>query len=281
MLDRIRYHERGYTAVEEAIARAVLADPKRAIAESIEKFADRVGVSAGSVVRFAQLFGFPGYRAFKYELSAALGTAAISGVGGGRFEHSIQALQFADRTLDAGALRSAGEIIALSRRVEILGVGAASACARALEFALTIRGAPARRIADPREAAAASGFLGRGEALIAISHSGRTRDTVDGARRARATGATVVVITSSPRSPLGKLANVLLGIDASATRYGTLEFPFRIVHLAIAQALGDAVDEALSKEERGARTAIWASARFDLRYGDVQAVNRTANEPEH
>ena len=271
ILDRIRYHERGYSAVEEAIARAIIADPRGVIAEPIEAFAARIGVSAGSVVRFARTLGFPGYRALKYELASVAGMpGSLSRLPGekGLFEAEIRALQFASQSLDISAVATAGEMLVAARRVELAGAGAASATARALEFQLTILGLACRRLEDPREAAAAAGFLRRGDVLVAISHSGRTRDTVDAARRAHTSGAGIIVITSMPGSPLGRLGSVVLSVDASGTRYARDERPFRVVHLAVVQLLGAAVERALTPEERGHRNATWASARFSMRYGD-------------
>lgn len=283
ILDRIRYHERGYSAVEEAIARALIADPRGAIAEPIEAFAARIGVSAGSVVRFARTLGFPGYRALKYELASSLGTGAVANdaaVIGGILEAELRALQFAAQTFDSSQLALAGELLAGARRLELVGTGAASATARALEFHLTILGVACRRLEDPREAAASAGFLGRGDALVAISHSGRTRDTVDAARRAHAAGAAIVIITSMPRSPLARTGSVVLAVDASKTRYSRVEQPFRVVHMAIAQHLGAAVERALSPEERGRRNATWAAARFEMRYGDHASNDNRSSDVE-
>ena len=286
LFDRLRYHERGYTDVEAAIAQAVIGDPARALREPIELFAQRVGVSSGSVVRFARLMGFSGYRAFKFALAAERGNDLEPTQGGGsgamesQLEAHARAIQFAARTLDPALFRLAAEVLAAARAIDVIGVGAASATARAAEFQLTIAGFWCRRMDDPNEGAAAASFLGPHGALLAISHSGRTRATVDAARRARASGASVVAVCSAERSPLAASSTHVLAVEASQTRYAADELPFRAAHLAIVQALAQAAFEATPPELRVSRRAAWASARFDLRYGETTAVIRSSSDSQ-
>lgn len=286
LLDRLRYHERGYTEVEAAIASALLGDPARAIAEPIGLFANRAGVSAGSVVRFARLMGFPGYRAFKYALAAQpreeeAAAEAQSSRPAALLESQARAIQFAAQSLNQAIFQLAAEVLCTARAIDVVGVGAASATARAAEFQFTTSGLHCRRIEDPGEAAAAAAFLGPQGVLLAISHSGRTRATVDAAERARASGACVIVVCSAPRSPLAARATHLLAIEASRTRYGEDELPFRAAHLAMVQALATTAAEALDPGDRGARRATWASARFEMRYGvDSSRDVRSSTDPE-
>jgi len=273
LLDRLRYHERGYTEVEAAIASTVLGDTERAIVEPIGALASRAGVSTGSVVRFARVMGFPGYRAFKYALASQHPPEAPSNLGEpsaavALLESQARAVQLAAQTIDGDSLRLAAEVLSAASGIDIVGVGAASATARAAEFQLTVAGLRCRRIEDPSEAAAAAAFLGPMGALLAISHSGRTRAMVDAAARARQARAAVIAVCSAPRSPLARKATHLLAVDASRTRYGDDELPFRAAHLAIVQALTVAVVDSLDPDQRSSRKATWASARFEMRYAE-------------
>jgi len=272
LADRIRYSDRGYTGVQEAIARALVADPARAIAESIEAFSGRIGVSSGSVVRFARMLGFSGYRELKYALAADGGWATTSSapppILASVFEEQARAVQFAGQCIAPEVLQTAADLLLGARRVDIVGVGAASATARAAEFQFAVLGLHCRRLEDPGEAAAAAASLERGDVLLAISHSGRTRSVVDAARRARSGGASVTAITSAPRSVLARLASLSLGVDAAQTRYASDEMPFRLAHLAIVQVLATTIAARLQPAHLSARRARWAGARFDLRYGN-------------
>ncbi|MBK9612396.1 MurR/RpiR family transcriptional regulator [Candidatus Amarobacter glycogenicus] len=284
LLDRLRYHERGYTEVEAAIARALISDPARAIREPIELLAKRANVSSGSVVRFARLMGYPGFRALKFALaaegSAEPATASTSSQMELLLEAHARAIQFAARTLDPAAFRIAAEVLAGAGSIDIVGVGAASATARAAKFQFTIAGFRCRRIDDPSEGAAAASFLGPQGALLAISHSGRTRATVDAAHRARGSGACVIAVCSAARSPLATVATHVLAVESSQTRYATDELPFRAAHLAIVQALAREAFESTAPDLRASRRGAWAAARFDLRYSDDPGVMRSSSDRE-
>jgi DNA-binding MurR/RpiR family transcriptional regulator len=281
LLDRLRYTERGYSGVEEAIARALIADPRRALVESIDAFAERIGVSTGSVVRFAKRLGYSGYRELKYGLAAEPVSpidlppgdtprwGAPMSILTEAIDAQVRALLYAEQAIELEAFDAAADLLVTANHIDFIGVGSAAATALALAFDLSTLGLYCRRAEDPGEAAAAAGFLGPGDVLCVISHSGRTRQSVDAARRARGGGASVIAITSSPRSVLARTAHVTLGIDAAGTRYGSTEFPFRAAHFAVAQALAMAVAARLPAGERGRREARWAEARFDLRYGEA------------
>ncbi|MBK7127391.1 MAG: MurR/RpiR family transcriptional regulator [Dehalococcoidia bacterium] len=182
LLDRLRYHERGYTEVEAAIARALISDPARAIREPIELLAKRANVSSGSVVRFARLMGYPGFRALKFALaaegSAEPATASTSSQMELLLEAHARAIQFAARTLDPAAFRIAAEVLAGAGSIDIVGVGAASATARR-GVPFTIAGFRCRRIDDPSEGAAAASFLGpQGRCLRFLTAAGRGRPSM-------------------------------------------------------------------------------------------------------
>lgn len=284
LMDRLRYHERGYTAVEEAIASALVGDPARALSESIETFARRIGVSAGSVVRFSRLMGFPGYRALKYAI-AAQAVPPVLEIGTKRgnlrsvLDAHARAVQFAASSVSVSEFQLAAELLSAATDIDIVGVGASSATARSAEFLLTTAGLRCRRMEDPNEGAAAAAFLGGRGVLLCVSHSGRTKATVDAARRARTAGASVIAVCSASRSPLVEVATHALVVEASQTRYANDEGLFRTAHLAIVQALVEAAGSALEPDDLGVRRSRWASGRFDLRYdrASVEAGHSSAD----
>ncbi|MBK7127390.1 MAG: SIS domain-containing protein [Dehalococcoidia bacterium] len=116
--------------------------------------------------------------------------------------------------------------------------------------------------------------------MLAISHSGRTRATVDAAHRARGSGACVIAVCSAARSPLATVATHVLAVESSQTRYATDELPFRAAHLAIVQALAREAFESTAPDLRASRRGAWAAARFDLRYSDDPGVMRSSSDRE-
>jgi RpiR family carbohydrate utilization transcriptional regulator len=79
------------------------------------------------------------------------------------------------------------------------------------------------------------------DVLVAISHTGATRTTVEVAGRARAEGVPVVALTSFATSPLAEHASILLA-TGDHTHPETLELlADRVVHTSLLGALLTAV----------------------------------------
>jgi len=79
-------------------------------------------------------------------------------------------------------------------------------------------------------------LLGKGDVVVAISNTGRTRDIVDAAKSALAAGARVIAITHG-NSPLARLATV--GLYANVDEDTDIFSPMtsRVSHLAIGDIL--------------------------------------------
>lgn len=80
----------------------------------------------------------------------------------------------------------------------------------------------------------------RGDALVAISTSGRAANVVEAARRARASGLRVVAVTGSDAGPLGDLADVVVAVPAASTAR------VQEVHLTLLHAMCDEIEAALA-----------------------------------
>lgn len=81
-------------------------------------------------------------------------------------------------------------------------------------------------------------LLRPGDAVIAVSHTGSTRETVDAARSAREAGAAVVVVvTSFSSSPLTEVADAKLVAGGLETRYRIEAMASRLAHLVVLDAL--------------------------------------------
>ena len=79
-------------------------------------------------------------------------------------------------------------------------------------------------------------LLKPGDAVLAISQSGRSPELLGSAQRARAAGADLVAITVAG-SPLAALATVAITVPAVAAAPGPLPGGSRVADLAIVDAL--------------------------------------------
>ncbi len=80
----------------------------------------------------------------------------------------------------------------------------------------------------------------RGDALVAVSTSGRAANVVEAARRARSAGLRVVAVTGPDAGPLGGLADVVVAVPAASTAR------VQEVHLTLLHAMCDEIEAALA-----------------------------------
>lgn len=272
ILSRVRYQPGGFNPVEARIAAAVLEDPKRVAREPIVSLARRISVSTGSIVRFSKKLGLEGYRDLKLAIVADTAlepsTAQVKGsVSRYRacMDEQIRAIALATDEIDATLLDQAAFVLSRARRVDIAATGASSMVAQCIHFSLTLMGIHVRHLDDASEQAAAAAFLEEGDCLVAISVSGRTRQIVDAAARAAASGATVIAMTCSNRSPILKHATVQLVIDAQKGKFSA-EWPLRTALVALSRVLVVYLTQHMPQDKVNQRRSQWSSGRFGIRY---------------
>ena len=215
---------------EQAVADFVLADVQAAVYAANSDIAARAGVSAPTVTRFCRAIGCRGVRDFKLQLARSLvvgdiyleaaNTAAAEAPAGAAqpsYVRSIlaearRAIDEVERQLDPEALGRAAEILAAARRIVVIGVGGSSAALaheahnRLFRYGLTVT--PTGDIYLARMIAAS---LHEGDAVIAISATGRTREVVEVLALARHYRARTIAITV-PGSALAGAAEVALAV---------------------------------------------------------------------
>ena len=87
----------------------------------------------------------------------------------------------------------------------------------------------------------AARLLTDGDVCVAISHTGATRETVATVRAARDAGATTIAVTSFSRSPISRLADVVLVAGGPELSFRHEAMASRLAHLSLLDALYVAV----------------------------------------
>jgi DNA-binding MurR/RpiR family transcriptional regulator len=124
-----------------------------------------------------------------------------------------------------------------ARRVEVFGVGASGLVAEDLQQKLHRIGRPAFASRDPHAALTSAALLGAGDVVVGISHTGRTRDTLEPMREAARGGAATIAITNAPRSPIARAATHLLTTATVETTFRSGAMASRIAQLVIVDCL--------------------------------------------
>lgn len=233
---------------ESAVADFVLAQPSEVLNFSIAELAYRVGVSQPTVARFANALGFSGFKEFKLRLAQSMAGGmpfvhrdvgpedSLSQAVLKVFDRSIGALLNVRNHLDPVRVARAVAILAEARRIEFYGIGNSGIVAQDAQHKFFRYGTPSVAYGDPHIQGMAATLLRAGDAVVAISASGRTTDLVRSVELARDADAEVVAITASG-SPLARVASVALAADVPEDPDVYSPMTSRIAHLAIIDVL--------------------------------------------
>lgn len=262
MVDQIKQLAPSLSRAERKVADAILADPPAVVGLSIAKLASAAGVSQPTVLRFCRALGLHGYRDFKVRLAQALvarPSFVHAGIAPGD-PPTVYSRKVVDSTLDMLLnVRGAIDHDAVDRAVDALGrtpgdgsvlfcgFAASGAVAMDAAYKFFFLVAPCFAYTDSHMQYMAAGTLRSKDVLVAVSHTGRTRELIRTAKLARERGATVIAITT-PGSPLADASSIVLAADVPEDTDVYTPSVSRIVHLLLIDVL--AVGVALRQGQR-------------------------------
>lgn len=216
---------------------------------SVTEVAERTGASEGSVISLCQQLGARGFQQVKIALARDLVQpvqfihedlarsddtgAVIEKI----FRSDLQALHDTMKVLDTTAMEAAVAAILKARRVELYGIGSAAPIAEDANYRLLRIGIEAKVVVDSHVQAISASLTGPDVAVITISHSGSTLETVAATKLAKEAGATTICITNFGKSPLLAHADIVLHTMARETQFRTEAMTSWIAQLAIIDAL--------------------------------------------
>jgi DNA-binding MurR/RpiR family transcriptional regulator len=268
----------------------VLKHPFQAATMMIEELADAAGVSVATANRFARALGLDGYPAFRAELVRTF-SATLAPVEKLRAElrHSASAAEIVRASLDeaqqnlqttlqhatAAALdKTVAELLA-ANRIFVLGFGLsgplASFAASALApFCSFVQNAAGDGGAD--QAVRRLLKIGRGNVVVGIALPRYSRDTIDLLSFAHERGATVIVITDGPASPVAKAADIVHCVGAEHSSLNSS----CVGAFALIEAISAAVAR-LTKDPLDAATKFTERILPYLHVGGVDKVSASAS----
>lgn len=246
------------------IADYVLERPHDVLKMSVTELSEETQASEGSVINFCQRLGLSGFQQLKLSLAQEIvrpvqfihedleigdDTAVVCRK---IFHSGIQALQDTLSVLDHAALARAVETLRSARRIEVYGIGSSAPIADDAHYRMLRIGLDAKAVTDSHIQAISASRTDPGVAVLTISHSGATHETVMSTKLAKAAGARTVVITNYARSPIQAHADVVLFTMARETRFRTEAMTSRIAQLCVLDALIAAL--ALADHDRATET---------------------------
>ncbi|SEG92242.1 transcriptional regulator, RpiR family [Actinacidiphila yanglinensis] len=278
VVERIRGLMPELPEAQRATAALILDDPASVARMTILDLAEACGVSTGSITRFCRSLGLPGYAALRIALASDSGRtgretwqenigrqisendglAQVAGAISAAVRHSVG--ETLDR-LDLPAVERAASAIAGARRVEICGTGGSAGMGTEFQHRIFRIGVPAWSWSDTQVSLTGAALLGPLDVMLAISHSGTTREVTDLAAEAAARGATTIALTNDPRSPLARRVDLLLTTAVPTDAPGHASILSRhaqmavldLLYVAVAQRTYDQSTEAMAATAEAVR----------------------------
>lgn len=247
-------------SAEKKAADLLLERPKFFSEASIVDAAEAGGCSEATLVRLARKLGYGGYPELKAHLGQGREDKSVALYAGITeedpydsviekvFQASIQALKDTLNVIDKSEYKKAIEALSSADNIVLCGVGDAANVALS-GFQKFIRvGANVQASADPDIQLITVSHLVKGDVIIAISHSGRTKSIIDLVKYSKITGATTICITNYPVSPLAKNSDIVLLTAAFTEHMNGEVMSKRVTELCMLESLF--VNVLLMKKEK-------------------------------
>ncbi|MBC8078180.1 MAG: MurR/RpiR family transcriptional regulator [Chloroflexales bacterium] len=253
VLARLRAAYTTLSEAEQRVAKAITDDPLAVIHLSVQALADRIGVSEATIIRCCQSIGYRGLRNLKIALAAETVTPlqltreaiqpsdTITTIVTKVLYSDIQAIADTAAVLDIAAVEQTVAALLAAPRIDFYGVGSSIAVALDAYYRFLRIGLPVSAVTDPYMQVVAAAQLPPGAVAFAISHSGRSVETLNALKTARDAGAVCVLLSSHAHTPIGEYAHLQLITAARETLFRTESAASRIAHLSVIDALYVAV----------------------------------------
>lgn len=249
ILTQLKHSRRSLPPTASRIAAYIEKHPEDVIRMSITELAEQTEASEGSVVSLCRRLGASGFQELKILLAGQV-VQPIQFIQEDLTE-SDDFAQVRDRVfaahevsltetktlLSPESLKQAVTILRKAKSVEVYGVGSSAPVAEDLAYRLLQLGKPARPVTDSHVQAVSAAMANDKVAVVTVSHSGSTADTVYATRLAHEAGASTIGITRLGKTPLARHCQVVLHTVANETRYRPEAMSSRMAQLAIIDAL--------------------------------------------
>ena len=248
---------------EYKVATYILAHPQQTMNRHIGELSKEIGVSEPTIIRFCRTLGLDGYKSFKLSLAQTLPPSGNQllvdinqsdsplKIGHKIIDSAIASLQETRKHLDNPALGKAVDALLRATRIEFYGQGGSGIVANDAQQKFFRLGTPVVAYSDPYIHCVSATLLTSDCVVVAVSHSGSSKDLLHSVELAKANGATIIAITAG-QSVLASIADIVLPIDVQedSTHYAPIKS--RMSQLVLLDTLAIAI--AVAREDEQALT---------------------------
>lgn len=252
ILTTIRSSLNGLRKSERKVAEHVLKNPDAVMRSSITDLAENSGTSEPTVIRFCRKLGLSGYMELRLNLASSLPSSqyilenvteqdSVPEIFNKLLSAAKEALNDTLNKLDLKVLEGAASVLRAAERIEFYGVGGSGVVARDAQHKFFRLGIPCVAYDDPHMQAMSAALLSPEDVVVAISHTGSTKDVLQSVQIAKSSGATIVGILGTRKSPLTKLCDFPLSVYSQEAALRLAPMASRLVQLAVIDVLFVAV----------------------------------------
>ena len=207
------------------IGQYVLDHPQEAKLMRIKELAGQCGVAEATITRFVRTIGLGSFQELKLSLAAlapentgaqkmvyeeVTQTDSVGAILDKIVAANRRALEDTRGILNDREIERAVAAIDRARHVDIYAAGGSFVAAEHARLRFYRIGKRCQTYSDPNQQNVSASLLAAGDLALGITNSGRTVSTVNALRRARASGAATLCITSFDNTPITEAADIVL-----------------------------------------------------------------------
>lgn len=248
LISRLKSNMDYLSSAERKIANLIINNPRKFTRYSMTELSKLADVSQGSIINFSKKFSGGGYPVLKMHVAGCINDSekpfstvhsedSLKDAIAKTIKNNNDAFHITAEINSESTLKAVADKIKSARKVEIYGIFRSAAVATDFCYQLLEIGIPASFVSDILTCAVSATMLDENSLVIAISSSGKTKDTLDAVKNAKANGVPVVGITSNSNSPLARLSDYPLIASSSGNSVIGKEMEVRASQLLITDAI--------------------------------------------
>ncbi len=233
------------------IAEYILENNKDLARLSIGELSKRIGVSEAAIIRFCKAIGMQGYQELKINTlqSQAASTTEFEdmsidinekdpyAIATKIFDNAISNLIISKKLINGSEFTSVIERLKNCDKAIFLAVGTSAFIAEDASYRFMRVGFQTSSAVDPHIMLFSANNLTENSVAIAISHTGKSKETIEALKMAKSKNAFTVVITSSRNSPITKHCDVALVTTESKENILKEAMASRLSHVALLDSI--------------------------------------------
>lgn len=238
ILERIHASYYQLTATERKVADFILVNHAQVQFMSITQLADECGTADATISRFCKSLQLKGFNAFKLELAKHTATVSVADqtevksadhetIQGRCREVGRLNQETVAQTIELVSHKAVEKAVDLFEKAgKVISMGAGGSMIMADEFAHLFSTVSGKffSVADTHSQLSMVAVMDPNDVLVLLSYSGATTDGLRLMELAKSKGISTVLITRYPKSPMAKLADVVLlcGSNESPVQQGSV-----------------------------------------------------------